>query len=142
VAESCTGGWIAKRITDRARVSSFFLGGIVAYANEVKTAQLGVEPDLLARTGAVSEDVAIAMAMGVRERMGADASIAITGIAGPGGGSAEKPVGTVWYAASVGDRYRATHRRFPGNREAVRMRSAQAALNLLYRMLGSEDEAW
>ncbi len=135
VAESCTGGWIATRITDRPGASEFFLGGVVAYSNAAKVGQLGVEPAVLEQVGAVSEEVALAMARGARERFGADAALAVTGIAGPGGGSEEKPVGTVWYAASVGEQQRAVCRRFPGDREAVRIRSAQAALTLLYRML-------
>lgn len=135
VAESCTGGLIAKRLTDRSGASRWFLGGVVAYANSAKVARLGVEPALLERAGAVSEEVARAMAAGARRAFGADAGIGITGIAGPDGGTAEKPVGTVWYAVEVGDRLAAEKRVFAGDREAVRERSAQAALNLLYRML-------
>jgi len=138
VAESCTGGLIAKRITDRPGASSYFEGGLVAYSDEVKIAQLGVEPDLLARSGAVSEGVALAMARGARAHFGVGATIAVTGIAGPDGGSEAKPVGTVWYAATVGGHERALHRRFPGDRDAIRVRSAQAALNLLYRLLGDD----
>lgn len=135
VAESCTGGAIAKRLTDVAGVSSFFQGGVVAYSNRLKSELLGVDEGVLEQHGAVSEETALAMAQGARERLGGDAAIAITGIAGPGGGSEEKPVGTVWYAASLGARTVAKHRRFPGNREGVRVRSAQAALALLHSML-------
>jgi nicotinamide-nucleotide amidase len=135
VAESCTGGLIAKRLTDRPGSSRWFLGGVVAYADRAKVDQLGVPPDVLARVGAVSEEVARAMADGARRAFGAFAGIGITGIAGPTGGTTEKPVGTVWYAVSVGDRVEAEKRVFMGDREAVRERSAQAALNLLYRTL-------
>lgn len=135
VAESCTGGAIAKRLTDMAGVSSFFQGGVVAYSNRLKSELLGVDPHILEAHGAVSEETALAMARGARDRLGADAAIAITGVAGPGGGSEEKPVGTVWYAASLGDQVHARHRRFPGNREGVRVRSAQAALALLHSLL-------
>ncbi len=131
VAESCTGGLLAKRLTDRAGSSDFFLGGVIAYADAVKVRHLGVEERILAAHGAVSEPVALAMATGVAERFGADAGIGVTGVAGPGGGTAEKPVGTVWYAAAVGGDAVARRERFVGDREAVRERSAQAALALL-----------
>ena len=137
VAESCTGGLIAKRLTDRAGASRWFLGGVVAYADRIKVEQLGVPAETLARVGAVSEEGARAMAAGARSAFGADAGLGITGVAGPDGGTPEKPVGTVWYAVSVGDRTAAETRVFMGDREAVRERSAQAALNLLYRMLES-----
>ncbi len=100
VAESCTGGLVAKRMTDLAGASDVFRGGVVAYANEVKIDQLGVDPSELAEHGAVSEVVARRMAEGAARRFGADAGIGITGVAGPGGGTEEKPVGTVWYAAA------------------------------------------
>jgi len=100
VAESCTGGELAERITRVAGASDYFLGGVVAYANEAKTKLLGVSPALLAEHGAVSEPVVCAMARGVRERLGADFGVATTGISGPGGGSEEKPVGTVFVAVA------------------------------------------
>lgn len=134
-AESCTGGLLAKRLTDRAGSSAWFLGGVVTYADRAKVDQLGVDPGVLARVGAVSEEVARAMATGAARLFGAGAGVGITGIAGPGGGTPEKPVGTVWWAAAVGERVVAETRVFPGDREAVRERSAQAALHLLYRML-------
>jgi nicotinamide-nucleotide amidase len=137
VAESCTGGLIAKRLTDRSGASRWFLGGIVAYADRAKVDQLGVAPDVLASVGAVSEEVARAMADGARSEFGADCGIGITGIAGPTGGTPEKPVGTVWYAVAVGERVAAEKRVFMGDREVVRERSAQAALNLLYRTLAA-----
>jgi PncC family amidohydrolase len=133
VAESCTGGLLAKRLTDRSGSSAWFLGGVVAYADAVKIDQLGVPADLLAREGAVSSAVAEGMASGVARALGADVGIGITGIAGPTGGTPQKPVGTVWWAAAVGDRIRSEKRVFPGDREAVRERAAQAALHLLYR---------
>jgi len=134
-AESCTGGLIGKRITDRAGSSSAYLGGVVAYANDVKTRQLGVEPDLIEAHGAVSEVVARRMAEGVARTFGADAAISVTGVAGPGGGSPDKPVGTVWHAASYQGRTVAELHTFQGNRDAVRERAAQAALFLLLRLL-------
>lgn len=140
-AESCTGGLVAKRLTDRAGASGWFVGGVVAYAAAVKVRELGLERALLEREGAVSEGVARAMAEGVARRMGTDAGLGITGVAGPGGGTEAKPVGLVWYAAHVGGRTRARHRRFPGDREAVRERSGQAALALLLGMLESPDAA-
>ncbi len=136
VAESCTGGLVARRITERAGSSEYFLGGVVTYADEAKRAQLAVSGELLARHGAVSEEVARAMAEGVARAFGADAGLAVTGVAGPGGGSTEKPVGTVWYAVRLDGRTEARRSIFPGARRAVRERSAQAVLALLYRMLG------
>ncbi len=130
-AESCTGGLIAKRITDRPGASEYFLGGVVAYANEVKVGQLGVDARVLDEHGAVSEPVALAMALGAAERLGADIGVGVTGVAGPDGGTEEKPVGTVWYAASVHGKAVARMERFTGDREAVRERSAQAVLALL-----------
>jgi nicotinamide-nucleotide amidase len=135
VAESCTGGLIAKRLTDRSGSSRWFRGGVVAYADSAKIEQLGVPSDVLARAGAVSAEVARAMAEGAARAFGADAGIGITGIAGPTGGTPDKPVGTVWYAVSVGAETVADKRVFVGDREAVRERSAQAALNLLYRTM-------
>jgi len=133
VAESCTGGLIAKRITDRAGSSEVFVGGVIAYANEVKIAELGVSPQDLARHGAVSEAVARQMAGGVADRFGAAAGIGITGIAGPGGGTPEKPVGTVWRAISLDGEVEARLLTFVGDREAIRERAAQEALAALHR---------
>jgi nicotinamide-nucleotide amidase len=133
VAESCTGGLIAKRITDRAGSSEIFVGGVVAYSNEVKIAKLGVSPQDLARHGAVSEPVAHQMARGVADRLGAAAGIGITGIAGPGGGTADKPVGTVWRAISLDGEVEARLLTFVGDREAIRERAAQEALAALHR---------
>jgi nicotinamide-nucleotide amidase len=132
-AESCTGGLVAKRITDRPGSSSVFLGGVIAYADTVKIRELGVSPQEIRTHGAVSETVARQMATGVRERFSASAGIGITGVAGPGGGSAEKPVGTVWLAIAVGDDVDARLLSLPGDRNAVRERAAQAALGWLHR---------
>jgi len=133
VAESCTGGLIAKRITDLPGASAYFMGGVVAYADAVKVGQLGVAPDVLAQHGAVSEQVALGMARGVARVLEAEVGVSVTGVAGPGGGSQSKPVGTVWYAASV--RGEATARRevFSGDRTQIRERAAQAALALALR---------
>jgi nicotinamide-nucleotide amidase len=133
VAESCTGGLIAKRITDRPGSSEIFVGGVVAYANDVKISQLGVTPQDLARHGAVSEPVARQMARAVADRFGAAAGIAVTGIAGPGGGTPDKPVGTVWRAISLDGEVEARLLTFVGDREAIRERAAQEALAALYR---------
>jgi nicotinamide-nucleotide amidase len=140
VAESCTAGLVAKRLTDVPPASDVLLGGVVAYANEVKVAQLGVDPEVIAAQGAVSEAVARAMASGVAARLGADCGLGITGVAGPGGGTDDKPVGTVWYAAAVRERTVSRLERFPGDRMAVRERAAQAALFLLLGLLEGRDE--
>lgn len=135
VAESCTGGWIGQRLTAVAGSSAVFRGGVIAYHNEVKMKLLGVEAQLLADCGAVSEEVARAMATGVRQVCGADYGLAVTGIAGPGGGSADKPVGTVWLA--VADERQVCTRSWAlgGGRDAVREASALLALDLLRRFL-------
>lgn len=130
-AESCTGGLVAKRLTDRAGASAYFVGGVVAYANGAKIELLGVDPGVLETEGAVSEAVALAMARGVSRRLGADAGLAITGIAGPEGGTEEKPVGTVWYSVHLEGETTGRRQRFVGDREQVRERSAQAVLALL-----------
>lgn len=138
-AESCTGGLVAKRMTDHAGSSAVFAGGVVAYADPVKESLLGVDPAVIRREGAVSEPVARQMAVGAARALGVECGIGITGVAGPGGGTAEKPVGLVWYAAVVRDRVEARRTVFPGDREAVRERSAQAALALLLRLLRDEE---
>jgi nicotinamide-nucleotide amidase len=136
VAESCTGGLLAERITRVAGSSDYFLGGAVTYTNELKTKLLGVSPEMLAEHGAVSEPVARAMADGVCRAFHSDYGAGITGVAGPGGGSEAKPVGTV-HIAVAGPDGRLEHRkvRFPGDRERVRSQAAQLALDLLRRML-------
>ena len=136
-AESCTGGLVADAITDVAGASRYFLGGVVAYADRAKTDQLGVAPELLASHGAVSAQVARAMAAGVRERVRADLAVAITGIAGPGGGSEAKPVGLTYIA--LADRDGVDVRRFlwSGDRAANKLASATAALELLLERIGA-----
>ena len=135
VAESCTGGLMAKRLTDLPGSSAVFRGGVVAYENGVKTGLLGVDEAALERDGAVSEVVASQMATGVAARLGADAGVGVTGIAGPGGGTAEKPVGTVCFAAAVDGVVEVRRERFSGDRSAVRERAAQAAFFLLLRLM-------
>jgi len=135
VAESCTGGLLAQRITDVPGSSKYFIEGVVTYANEAKTRALGVEPILLLEHGAVSAPVAEAMAEGIRKRADTDFGLAITGIAGPGGGTDDKPVGTVFVAISseVGTEHRKL--KLPGDRQLIRWRASQAALDMLRRRL-------
>jgi PncC family amidohydrolase len=118
-----------------------FAGGVIAYDNAVKVRELSVPETVLAAAGAVSEEVVQAMATGVRTRFGVEAAIAVSGVAGPDGGTAEKPIGTVWLCGVCGDRVRAVHVGLPGDRNEVRMRAAQAALDLLRRMLGGPADA-
>lgn len=136
-AESCTGGLLAERITRVPGSSEYFLGGAVTYTNELKTRLVGVPPEMLAENGAVSEPVARAMAEGVRRAFGSDYGVGITGVAGPGGGSEAKPVGTVHLAVAGPGDAEVQHRkvRFPGDRERVRWQSAQLALEMLRRRL-------
>ncbi|MEM1024418.1 MAG: CinA family nicotinamide mononucleotide deamidase-related protein [Myxococcota bacterium] len=136
VAESCTGGWIAQTLTATPGSSRYVLGGVVAYANEVKSGLLGVPASVLERHGAVSEEVALAMAKGVRTRLGASWGVSTTGVAGPGGGSPEKPVGTVWIAWA--DEAGATARRLslpPERRDLIRWLTVQAVLGGLLERL-------
>jgi nicotinamide-nucleotide amidase len=139
LAESCTGGLVAKRLTDLPGSSRYLLGGWVVYANEAKERLLGVPHEVLERHGAVSEETARALAEGALRALGADLAAAITGIAGPTGGSEEKPVGTVWIAAGSADSIRARRVIFPGDRTEVRERSAQAALHMLLRHVRRVD---
>lgn len=134
-AESCTGGRIAAALTSVAGSSASFAGGVVAYSNALKSSLLGVDPVLIEREGAVSEPVALAMARGARERLGADVAVATTGIAGPGGGSAEKPIGLVWVAVDAPNGGGARSLHFPGEREAVQRRATTYALGNLWRHL-------
>ena len=135
VAESCTGGLLGARITAIPGASDVFIGGVVAYDNVVKSGTLDVPPELLQRHGAVSEQVVSAMAQGVQRQFAVAAALAITGIAGPGGGTTDKPVGTVWMAARLDTDTRALKRIFPGDRNEIRARAAQGALDLLRRMI-------
>ena len=134
-AESCTGGLVAERITRVPGASAVFLGGIVAYADRVKEQELGVTREVLDEHGAVSAETAVAMAAGVRARLGADVGIGVTGIAGPDGGTPEKPVGLVYVAASTPERSRTVDFGYPADRDAVRSRAAVAALHLVRRLL-------
>lgn len=135
VAESCTGGLVGGRLTDVPGSSAVFQGGIIAYDNAVKVGELDVRQSDLEQHGAVSEPVARAMAEGVRRRMGTDLGVAVTGIAGPDGGTPEKPVGTVWFALADGAGTVAVRAQFPRDRAEVRARATQAALNLVLRHL-------
>jgi len=135
VAESCTGGMVGERITNIPGASDTFIGGVVAYADVIKTAALKVPLETLEAYGAVSEETVRAMAEGAQRLFSADCTIAVTGIAGPGGGTPEKPVGTVWLAARVHTTTRALKRVLPGDRDDVRRRAAQASLDLLRRLL-------
>lgn len=137
-AESCTGGMVAARLTSVAGSSDVFLGAVVAYANDVKREELGVGPDLLERNGAVSRETAEAMADGVRSRLGADVGVSATGVAGPGGGTPEKPVGLVFLHASGPNGSRAAEFTLPSDRETIRRRATVAALHLVRRLLEEE----
>lgn len=129
VAESCTGGWIVKCLTDIAGSSRWFCAGIVSYSNEAKTRLLGVPASLIEGHGAVSEAVARAMADGAIEAAAADCALAVTGIAGPGGGTVEKPLGTVWFAwVAHGKPTRSARECFSGDREAIRRAAVAYAL--------------
>lgn len=135
VAESCTGGGVMERLTSLPGASKSIRGGVVAYANEVKVDLLGVPLGAIETHGAVSEAVARAMAEGVRSRFGASWGLSVTGIAGPDGGTAEKPVGTVWFAVSGAGRTEARVIRIPGDRDGVRARAGSFVLDLLRRRL-------
>jgi nicotinamide-nucleotide amidase len=135
VAESCTGGMLGARLTAIPGSSDVFVGGVIAYANEVKVRELGVRAEDLEAHGAVSEEVVRQMAVGARRRFGAELSLAITGVAGPAGGTAEKPVGLVWIAAAIGDRVEPRRIQSWGDRQEVRYRAAQAAMDLARRLL-------
>jgi len=135
IAESCTGGMVAARITGIPGASDTFIGAVVAYADVIKTAALKVPLAVLEAHGAVSEETVRAMAEGAQRLFAVDAGLAVTGIAGPGGGTPEKPVGTVWLAARVHTTTRAVKRVFPGDRDEIRRRGAQAALDLMRRVL-------
>lgn len=141
MAESCTGGLCAHLLTQHAGASEFFVGGVVAYSNAVKTSALGVDERLLAAHGAVSEPVARAMAEGVRRRLGADVGLSFTGVAGPGGGTPEKPVGRVHVALASATGTEHRELTYPGSREQVQRLSAFAGLTLVRRLLGARAES-
>jgi len=139
-AESCTAGLIAARLTDRPGSSDYVMGGVVSYSNDAKTDLLGVDAALLETHGAVSEPVAEAMAVGALKRFGADTAVAVTGIAGPGGGTAEKPVGTVCFTVMLAEGPTVTRTiRLPGNRSDIRERSTTVAMHMLRRALSDAE---
>jgi nicotinamide-nucleotide amidase len=142
VAESCTGGELSARLTAPAGASERFKGGVVAYSNAVKVAIVGVAPELIEAHGAVSEQVAKALAQGARTRLGAEVGVGVTGIAGPGGASAEKPVGLVWLSASGAEGSSLTRSlTLPGGRADVRDRATTVALHLIRRLLLGEHDS-
>lgn len=130
-AESCTGGGIGAALTSVAGSSEVFLGGVISYANVVKEQVLGVPAEVLAEHGAVSSETAAAMAQGARRLTGADLAVAVTGVAGPGGGSPEKPVGTVWFGLASAAGVRTEKKLFMGDRESVRAQTVTHALGIL-----------
>ena len=132
-AESCTGGGIAEAITRIAGSSAWFEAGFVTYSNQQKTRQLDVPESLFTQVGAVSREVVEAMVRGAQVQSGARFAVAVSGVAGPGGGSPEKPVGTVWLAWGAGDEVSTERRHFPGNRDEVRQQTVIAALEGLIR---------
>ena len=141
-AESCTGGLVAARLTSVAGSSDVFVGGVVAYSNGVKANELGVPADVLERRGAVSAEAAAAMAAGARARLGADVAVSVTGVAGPGGGTPDKPVGLVFLQAEGPDGSLARRLDLPGDRAAIRGRSTVTALHLLRVLLArSRDDS-
>jgi nicotinamide-nucleotide amidase len=146
VAESCTGGLIADRITNISGSSDYFLGGVVAYANRIKIEQLGVSPATLDQFGAVSRETVLEMAQGVRHRLGADIGLSVSGIAGPGGGTPEKPVGLTWIGLSGRASHTGSEKAtsllawsyvWTGDRLEVKAQTAEQALRLLYEYLDS-----
>jgi nicotinamide-nucleotide amidase len=142
VAESCTGGMMAARLTDRGGSSDYFPGGVVAYSNEAKVSLVGIEQALIERVGAVSTEVAEALALGAVARLGAEFGIGITGIAGPGGGTEQKPVGLVCFSIASRDGVCLTRSaRLPGGRADIRDRSTTVAMHMLRRVLQGERDA-
>jgi PncC family amidohydrolase len=138
VAESCTGGLIGHLLTNVAGSSRYYMGGVIAYANEAKVRLLGVSWETLEKYGAVSSETVIEMARGVRVTLAADIGISVSGIAGPGGGTPEKPVGTVWVGLSSPMQEYSRHYLWSGDRLAIKEQSAQAALTLLVDYLQKE----
>jgi PncC family amidohydrolase len=139
-AESCTGGLIGHMLTNVAGASAYYMGSVIAYANEAKIRLLGVSQVTLEKYGAVSSETVIEMARGVRNTLGADIGISVSGIAGPGGGTADKPVGTVWIGLSSPQQEYSRHYLWSGDRLAVKEQSAQAALSMLVEYLQQEPE--
>jgi nicotinamide-nucleotide amidase len=135
-AESCTGGWIGKALTDVAGASQWFEGGVVSYSNTAKRSLLAVPARVLATAGAVSEETVRAMAEAARAGFGVDLAVAVSGIAGPDGGTAQKPVGTVWFAWATSERVLAERHVFPGSRAAVRRATVALAIHGLIELVG------
>lgn len=136
LAESCTGGLLSSMITDVAGSSEYFLGSIVAYDNGVKQSELGVRATTLKKYGAVSKETALEMARGVKKALQADISAAVTGIAGPGGGTPEKPVGLVFIAVAKGRTTQVQRFVFKGGRKSIKKQSTEAALSMIAEALG------
>jgi nicotinamide-nucleotide amidase len=142
VAESCTGGLLAARLTNPPGASEYVLGGIVAYSNDAKVEQVGVSAETVERYGAVSEQVARELAAGARSKLAADVGVGLTGIAGPGGGSEEKPIGLVWLSVQGPDGASLTRSvRLPGARADVRERAVTVAMHMIRRLLQGESDA-
>lgn len=135
-AESCTGGLLSSSLTEHAGISDIFLGSVVSYANQVKFDLLGVKPQDCMQWGAVSEAVALQMVQGACKAMKSDCAIAVTGVAGPDGGSPEKPVGTVWIAIRGPGFERATKKFFSGNRREIQKQACETAYQLLNEAFG------
>ena len=135
VAESCTGGLLGHRLTNIPGSSDYFLGGVISYANQAKVELLGVSEETLTRHGAVSRQTVEEMANGARDRFGTEVALAISGVAGPGGGTEEKPVGLVWIGLSAPGAEQARKLEFDGSREQIKAQAAEAALQLLYDYL-------
>jgi nicotinamide-nucleotide amidase len=135
VAESCTGGLLAQRITSVSGSSRYFSGGVVVYSNEMKTACADVPSQLITAHGAVSREVATALAEGIRKRCGTTFGVGITGVAGPNGGTEEKPVGLVFHALASGDGTEVVEKKFPGDRGRIRWFASQQALDMVRRKL-------
>jgi PncC family amidohydrolase len=137
-AESCTGGWISKLLTDLPGSSGHFLGGVVAYSDGVKKRVLGVRPETLARFGAVSEETCREMCLGVQALTGSDVAVSVTGVAGPGGGSPEKPAGTVYAGFLVAEEVIVRRFSFRGGRESVRRRTCRDVFEALVGIVGEK----
>jgi PncC family amidohydrolase len=135
VAESCTGGLVGAAITSVAGSSLVFVGGVIAYSNDVKASVLGVAQETLDRHGAVSRETVVAMAAGVRRLTGSECAIAVSGVAGPGGGTAKKPVGLVWIAVAVRESVQTVECHLTGDRHAVREQAVEKALEVLLSMI-------
>ncbi|MEA4863437.1 MAG: CinA family protein [Victivallaceae bacterium] len=139
-AESCTGGMAASDIVDVPGASEVYKGGVVAYANEAKVRALGVREDILEEYGAVSAECAKAMAQGARSRFAADCAFSTTGVAGPAGGTPDKPVGTVWIAAATPVSFRMEQKHFEGTRQSVRRMAVDRAISLLIETITESDK--